>query len=60
MGEYKMTEDYETRKECAEELEKITWNRIIQVLMVLNEITSKDKKFAEEVKESLTDKNDKN
>ena len=53
MGEYRMTESYETRKECAEELEKITWNRIIQVLMVLNEITSKDEKFNKEVKQSL-------
>ena len=53
MGEYKMTEDYNNRGECEDELKTITWNRIIQVLMVLNEISAKDKKFAEEINETL-------
>jgi len=60
MGEYRMTENYKSRGECEDELRTITWNRIIQVLMVLNEITSKDKKFAKDVKKALTTKNNKN
>lgn len=56
MGEYRMTEDYESRGECEDELKCITWNRIIQVLMVINEITNKDKDFAKDVKKALTTK----
>lgn len=51
MGEYRITEDYETKKEVIVELEKITWNRMVQVFMILNEVT-KDKKIQE-----LTNKN---
>ena len=35
MGQYRITEEAETEKEIKEELEKITWNRIIQVMMLI-------------------------
>lgn len=36
MGKYRMTEEYIDHLDCIEELTKITWNRIIQVIMCLN------------------------
>ena len=57
MGEYRVTEEKNTRAEVVEELEKITWNRIIQVMIILNEIRTKDKSFDKKVKEKLTNKN---
>jgi hypothetical protein len=59
MGEYRMTEEYKSRGECEDELKQITWNRIIQVMMVINEITNKDEKFANKMKKALTTKNNK-
>ena len=56
MCEYRMTENYNTRKECVEALEKITWNRMIQVVLVLNEIVAKDKEFQKELKTKLKTK----
>lgn len=36
MGKYRMTEEYIDHLQCIEDLTKITWNRIIQVLICLN------------------------
>ena len=33
----------DAKKQVKKELEKITWNRIIQIVMILNEITNKQK-----------------
>ncbi len=41
MGEYRVTEKCETVKEVEKELKKITWNRIIQVMMILEEVKNK-------------------
>jgi len=37
LGKYRITEPYHTIEQCKKELEKITWNRIIQVCLLLNE-----------------------
>lgn len=37
LGEYRITEVYEHNKDLEEELKTITWNRIIQVIMILTE-----------------------
>ena len=41
MGQYRLTEVGNNRKKVKRELEKITWNRVIQVIMILNEINNK-------------------
>jgi hypothetical protein len=41
MGEYRITETYKTIAEVKKELKKITWNRIIQVVMILEEVKNK-------------------
>lgn len=41
MGNYRITEEYKTQAEVKKELEKITWNRIIQVIMILDEVKQK-------------------
>ena len=38
MGKYRITEEYQSVDECKDELSKITWNRIIQVLVLINQI----------------------
>lgn len=43
MGQYRLTEVENDRKKVKRELTKITWNRVIQVIMILNEITNKQK-----------------
>ncbi len=46
MGEYRVTEVYKTKAKAKKEVEEITWNRIIQVVMILNEknVTIKNQK----------------
>ena len=46
MGEYRVTEVYKTKEKAKKEVEQITWNRIIQVIMILNEknVTLKNQK----------------
>lgn len=44
LGEYRITEKYDTAKEAEKEVVKMTWNRIIQVMMILQE-KLKDKKI---------------
>jgi hypothetical protein len=41
MGNYRLTESNENPKIIEAQLEKITWNRIIQVVMILDEIKEK-------------------
>ena len=41
MGNYRLTEPGKDAETIKEELEKITWNRIIQVVMILDEIKKK-------------------
>jgi len=43
MGQYRLTETYKTRKEVEDELNKMTWNRLVQVFMILNELNDKTK-----------------
>ena len=38
MGDYRLTEKAGTVKEVEKQLKKITWNRIIQVIMLLDEM----------------------
>ena len=42
MGNYRLTQPG-SKKQIKKELEKITWNRIIQIVMILNEITNKQR-----------------
>lgn len=41
MGDYRLTEKGNDKKKIKKELEKITWNRVIQVFMILNELKDK-------------------
>lgn len=45
LGEYRITEVYDDVKMVDKEVKKVTWNRIIQVIMIMNEknINLKDK-----------------
>jgi translation elongation factor P/translation initiation factor 5A len=52
MGKYRITEASNSKRKIKEELSKITWNRIIQVIMLLNEVNK-------EVKPKKTKKNNK-
>jgi hypothetical protein len=47
MGNYRLTEKSNNAKEVAKELKKITWNRVIQIVMILDEVKSKIKKEEE-------------
>ena len=59
MGEYRITEEMKSRGEVEDELKCITWNRVMQVMLILDEIKSKDKNFNKSLKEALTTKNNK-
>jgi hypothetical protein len=41
MGEYRVTQKYETTAEVKKDLKKMTWNRIVQVIMILGELKEK-------------------
>jgi len=41
MGDYRLTEKSNSARKVKEELKKITWNRIVQVIMLLDEVKSK-------------------
>lgn len=41
MGDYRITEKSNSKKEIIKELSKITWNRIIQIVMILDEVKGK-------------------
>ena len=41
MGDYRITEKNNSKKEIIKELSKITWNRIIQIVMILDEVKGK-------------------
>jgi len=53
MGNYRVTEENHNKKEVKKELEKITWNRIIQVMMILNTMQ-------EETNKTINNKENKN
>lgn len=40
MGKYRLTEAHKSEKEVEEELSKMTWNRVTQVIMLLIEINA--------------------
>lgn len=41
-SKYKITEDFDTIEECENHVKTITWNRLIQIIALVNEIL-KDK-----------------
>lgn len=41
MGDYRLTEKGNDKNKVIKELKKVTWNRIIQVFMILNELKEK-------------------
>ena len=41
MGQYRLTEPTTDKRKLKRELENITWNRIIQVIMILDEMKDK-------------------
>ncbi len=41
MGEYRITKEKSSRKAVEKELEEMTWNRIVQVIMILGEMKEK-------------------
>ena len=47
MGNYRLTEKSNDAKDVEKQLKKITWNRIIQIVMILDEVKSKIKKQEE-------------
>lgn len=49
MGDYRLTEKAGNKEDVIKQLEKITWNRVIQVVMLLDEMKSKLKTKKEEV-----------
>ena len=50
MGDYRLTEKSRSATKIKDELKKITWNRIIQVIMLLEEVKTKiNNKIKEEV-----------
>lgn len=44
MGEYRITDTHKTVEAVRKELKKITWNRIVQVMMILNKLQTKNEK----------------
>lgn len=40
MGQFRLTENLNSIKEVEKELKEITWNRLIQVIMILDELKS--------------------
>lgn len=47
MGNYRLTEKSNDAKDIEKQLKKITWNRIIQIVMILDEVKNKIKKQEE-------------
>ena len=41
MGEYRVTDKDNDKNKIKKELKKITWNRIVQVIMILDELKTK-------------------
>jgi hypothetical protein len=55
MGNYKMTEDYDYFEEAAEEVVKMTWKNLINMMIVINDFTKSQPtlKEAHELNEKL-------
>lgn len=43
LANYRITEEYDSLKECQNELTAVTWNRIVQVTMLLIETIKSEK-----------------
>jgi hypothetical protein len=43
MGKYRITEPMNSKEEVKKELENITWNRITQVILLINELQKENK-----------------
>ncbi len=43
MGDYRITETYKEEEDVIKELSEMTWNRIIQVVMILDEVKERVK-----------------
>ncbi len=42
MGKYRITEPVKTKEECIKDVSEITWDRIVQVLILINQLEVKD------------------
>ncbi len=45
MGDYRLTEAYKDAKSAEQAVKKITWNRLIQVILILDELKNKRKEL---------------
>lgn len=43
LGKYKITEDYHTEEQVEAELNRMTWNRIIQIIMLVHDTLTNNK-----------------
>lgn len=43
LGKYRITEPVKTKAECIKEVKKVTWNRIVQVILLMHETLGNDK-----------------
>jgi len=57
MGDYRLKKKSANEKEVIEELKKITWNRIVQVVMLLEEVRTKIKKITTDCEENKQQRN---
>jgi hypothetical protein len=42
MGKYRITEQFNSKEEAIKDVEVITWNRIVQVLILVNQLKEVD------------------
>ena len=42
MGKYRITEQFDSKEEAIKDVEVITWNRIVQVLILVNQLKEVD------------------
>lgn len=43
-GQYRITEEYNTKKQCEHELKRITWNNIIKIMTLVHEMLNNQNK----------------
>jgi hypothetical protein len=43
LGKYRLTEVYKTKEEAIDEMSNFTWNRIVQVISLINNILNNEK-----------------
>lgn len=44
LGKYRLTPVYPTKQEAIDDVSKVTWNRILQIISLVNEILKTDTK----------------